>query len=107
MRQRPDLKGGVMSGIRDTGTKGRSRNRLRPAVVSLAVVVVVAVLSVMLPGSINGGGSVLARVVAAAEEVRSYRMEITITGDEILYGETSETSLNYTYEFISDRKSVV
>ncbi len=41
-------------------------------------------------------------MAAAAENVDSYRMEIVWTADEIVDGETYESYINFTYEFVSD-----
>ena len=99
----PDIKGGVMSKINGVGGNSRKFNWLRPAVLSLSVIAIVAMLFVLQPWTGNNGyTTLLAKVEAAAENVESYRMEIIWTADEIVDGETYETYINFTYEFVSD-----
>ncbi|MDD3994362.1 MAG: hypothetical protein PHT06_00975 [Dehalococcoidales bacterium] len=89
--------------IMDT-IKEFNRNKwLRPALATLSVVAIVAMLFVMQPWTGNNGyTTLLAKVEAAAKNVESYRMEMLWTADEIVDGKTYETYMNFTYEFVSD-----
>jgi hypothetical protein len=99
----PDIKGGVMSRINGIGDSSRKFNWLRPVVLSLSVVAIVAMLFVLQPWTENNGyTTLLAKAKEAAENVQTYRMEYTMTADEIVDGKTCESYLSYTYEFISD-----
>jgi hypothetical protein len=103
MEQRPDIKGGVMSKINGIGGSSRKFNWLRPVALSLSVVSIVAMLFVLQPWTGNNGyTTILAKAKEAAEKVQTYRMEYTMTSDEIVDGKTCESYLSYTYEFISD-----
>ncbi len=81
----PDIKEATMSEIREVDTRRSSQKWLRPALVAVPVVVILAVLMTWQPwGSFPGPQSVLAKAQAAIASLQSYRISLegTVNTDE-------------------------
>jgi hypothetical protein len=98
----PDIKHSTMSKINGKQLVKPIRNWLRPAVFSLSVVAIIAMLFALQPWSSNGNLRIIAMAKEAAEKVQTYRMEYKLAAEEIVDGQPFETYMKYTYEFVSD-----
>jgi hypothetical protein len=101
MEQRPDIKGGVMSKINGTGSKGQRFNWLRPVVLSVSVVAVVAMLFVLQPWTGNNGyTTILARVQEASENIQSYCVNDSTTRVDINNPDVEQAATENIFEFV-------
>ncbi len=93
----------IMNTIKGVNRNNRTWRWLHPALASLSVVVIVAMLFVVQPWTGNNGyTTILAKAKEAAENVQTYRMELLQIFDEVVDGQPFETYLKYNYEFVSD-----
>ncbi len=97
-----DIKGTTMSRIKGIQPVKPILKWLQPAVLSLSVVAIIAMLFALQPWTSNGNLGIIAMAKEAAEKVQTYRMEIIWSADEIIDGETYESYIIFTYEFVSD-----
>ena len=97
----PDIKGGVMSEIKEIGRSSRRINWLRPVALSLSVVAIVAMLFVLQPWTGNNGyTTILAKAKEASQNIQSYCVNSYDTRVNTDEPEIIQTVTDKTLEFI-------
>lgn len=105
----PDFKEAVMSKIKGTNTGGSKLKWLRPAIISVPVVAIMIALLIIQPWNpVNGPKGVLANIIAASENIQSYRVVNYYTSTPLYEPDAKPTILERIWEFVlPDRAHVI